>query len=233
MSLGGGGSNDAEEYLAILRGFQFNTDVIEHHHLAGKVLSPPNRLLQVLGLQASKDPRWKIYRILKKRFDCEYSIKTGNITLNFIALNRGDAEQILNYYIGDLRDLLRSREVTIASSAIDSLKEEASRTPDSLLRSELYELIAKQVQRKKMAQVEAEFAFRILDPPAASDKPYSPNVLLDCSIIGFLTALGFAIFVSAQHTSYQHTTEESQVRQSTEAANAERQLRAMTSSTRP
>jgi hypothetical protein len=234
MSLGGSGSNDAQEYIAILRGFQFSITMTQRHRLSGILLKPPQGLLSMLSFRGSTDPRWKIYRILEKRFDCEYSIKTGNVTLNYIARRRGDAELILNYYIEDLRHLLRAREVSIASSAIDSLKEEAESTPDSLLRSELYELVAKQLQRKKMAQVEADFAFRVLDPPAASDRPYSPNVLLDCSIIGFLTTLGFAIFVSAQHTSYQHTTKEWQVRQSTEAANAERQLRAMTSSsTRP
>jgi hypothetical protein len=183
-SIGAGGNNDAEEYLAIMQGFQFNIALSERHHLSAELLKPG--LLSFLYASKPKDLDWAIYRVLKKRFDCDYSIKTGNITLDFEARNRRDAENVLGYYIHDLRDLLRAREISGASSAVDSLKEEANSTPDSLLRSQLYDLVAKQVQRKKMAQVEADFAFRVLDPPAASDKLYRPKVMLDMLLAGML-----------------------------------------------
>jgi Chain length determinant protein len=181
-SIGAGGNNDAEEYIAILQGFQFNLALAESHHLSKELLKPG--LLSFLDV--SKDPNWKIYRTLNKRFDCEYSIKTGNITLSFEAHDRQKAEKILGYYIDDLLDLLRAREVKSASSAIESLEAEASTTPDAVLRTELYGLIAKQVERKKMAQVEADFAFRVLDPPAASDRPYKPWIVVDSTIAGLL-----------------------------------------------
>jgi hypothetical protein len=188
-SIGAGGNNDAEEYIAILRGFQFNLALAESHHLSKELLKPG--LLSFLDV--SKDPNWKIYRALSKRFDCEYSIKTGNITLSFEARDRQKAENILGYYVEDLLDLLRAREVKSASSAIESLEAEASTTPDAVLRTELYGLIAKQVERKKMAQVEADFAFRVLDPPAASDKPYRPLVLLDSMLALVLTAVALSL----------------------------------------
>jgi hypothetical protein len=130
-----------------------------------------------------------------KRFDCEYSIKSGNISLYFQANRRDDAERILGYYIGDLRELLRSREVESTSAAIESLKEEAGATPDPVLRTQLYETIAKQVERKKMAQVEADFAFRVIDPPAASDEHFKPHVKADCFIMMFLTVVGMVFLV--------------------------------------
>jgi len=192
-SIGAGGNNDAEEYIAILQGFQFNVTLSEHHHLSAELLRL--RLLNFLYTSKPKDLDWTIYRILKKHFECDYSIKTGNISLAFEARNRRDAEDILNYYIDDLRDMLRAREISGAASAIDSLEAEANSTPDSLLRSQLYDLVAKQVERKKMAQVEADFAFRVLDPPAASDKPYRPAVVLDTLLAGILAMflIGFII----------------------------------------
>ena len=220
-SLGGGGSSDAEEYIAILRGFQFNVTLSEHHHLSSELLRPS--VLSVLKFWAGRDQRWKIYRTLEKQFGCDYSVKTGNITISFITRDRKDAERTLGYYIDDLRDLLRSREVIGALSAIESMKEEANSTPDSLLRAELYELVAKQVQRKKMAQVEADFAFRVLDPPAASDKPYQPNVPLDCSVIGFLTALAITSFVSLRCRPYEASTLHGPSRQPTEDGYTPRQ----------
>jgi hypothetical protein len=185
-SLGAGGNDDAEEYLAILQGFEFNVTLAERHHLAAELLKPG--LLGFLYSANIDDQQWAVYRVLEKRFDCDYSTKTGNITLSFQSHNRADAEHVLHYYIDDLRDLLRAREISSASSAIDSLKDEANSTPDSLLRSQLYDIVAKQLERKKMAQVEADFAFRVLDPPAASDKPYRPSVLLD-SVFAALFAI--------------------------------------------
>lgn len=199
----GTGSNDAEEYIAILRGFGFNVSLAERHHLAPELLKPWSWPLSLL--LNWKDPDWGIYRALKKRFDCEYSMKTGNITLHFEARKRRDAERILGWYISDLRDLLRAREISGASSAIESLKEEARSSPDAVLRAQLYELVAKQVQRKKMAQVEADFAFRVLDPSAASDRPYSPSVLLDSALAGLLAALGLAVWTAFSPPSGKHS----------------------------
>jgi hypothetical protein len=193
-SLGAGGDSDAEEYIAILQGFQFNVSLAEHYRLSAELLKPG--LLGFLHASKPKDLNWAMYRVLKKRLDYDYSIKTGNITLSFEARDRRDAEKILGYYIHDLRDLLREREISGASSAIASLEAEAKVTPDAVLRSELYELVAKQVQRMKMAQVEADFAFRVLDPPAASDKPHSPWVLADCMLAAFLALIVSVLWVA-------------------------------------
>jgi hypothetical protein len=193
----GAGNSDAEEYIAILQGFQFNVSLAEHHHISGELLKPG--LLGFLLASKPKDTTWAVYRALGKRFDCEYSIKTGNITLYFQAKNRADAEKILGYYIDDLHELLRTREVKSASAAIESLQDEARTTPDVVLRAELYDLVAKQIQRKKMAQVEADFAFRVLDPPAASDLPYKPRVLLDSMIAAFFVSLFAASILLLSH----------------------------------
>jgi len=184
-----GSGNESGEYVAILHGFGFNVALADRHHLKDELLKPG--LLSFLHSK-QKDPDWAIYRALQKRFDCDYSIKTGNLTLKFEAKSRADAERILGYYIDDLMQLMRTREVRDATSAIESLEAEAVSSPDPVLRAQLYELVAKQVERKKTAQVEADFAFRVLDPPAASDQPSKPRVALDAvvaALLGFLCAV--------------------------------------------
>jgi LPS O-antigen subunit length determinant protein (WzzB/FepE family) len=200
-SLSGTDETNTEEYLAILRAYRFNLDLAERHHLARELLPPPGLLheLKVKFLKSTSQPSWKLYRALQDSFDCEASPKTGNITITYIAATQEQAERILGYYIEDLRDLLRSREVNDAGSAVESLQVEANRTADAVLRSDLYDLIARQLERKKMAQVQADFAFRVLDPPAAPDKPYTPTVILDCLLMGFLTAFGYILFILLGH----------------------------------
>lgn len=196
-SLGAGGNNDAEEYIAILRGFHFNVNLARRHKLSDELFKPS--LISVIFGLKPKDPNWAIYRALEKRFDCNYSTTTGDITLYFEARGRQDANRILGYYIDDLRDLLRQREIDGAAAAIESLKGEAGSTADAVLRTELYLLEAKQVQRKKMAQVEADFAFRLLDPPAASDEPYSPRPALDSVAVALLTVILMSLVVAVRN----------------------------------
>src|SRR5262249_12461961 len=132
----------------------------------------------------SKDPRWRAYRRMKKAFSCYYSNQTGNISLYFEAKSPERAQRILGYYVNDLREKLRNQEVQNAESAINSMKAEARTTSDALLQSQLYELIAKQMQQLKLAEVEADFAFSVLEPPIAPDRAYSPSVPLDSALVG-------------------------------------------------
>ncbi len=195
--LGRGGTADAEEYLSILRSFEFNTALAERHHLGPDFLK--RNWMVPSFLEAHRDPRWRIYRALKKRFAGDFSMKTGNITLYYQEKNREKAEQILGYYINDLRALLRAREVTGASAALTSLEDEAATTPDELLRTQLEVLAAKQMQRKKLAQVEADFAFTVIDPPAAPDRPYSPWPLLDGLVAGVLAFIASTLVAVNKH----------------------------------
>jgi hypothetical protein len=190
----GGGPNDADEYIAILNGFSFNTALVERHHLAPELLRP-SPLQNFLDRWSSSNPQWRIYRLVQTRFDCDYSRTTGNMELSYLAVTPSSAERILGYYISDLRDQLRSREINDASAAVASLREEAESTADPMMRSQLYTLEAKQLQRKKIAQVEADFAFRVLDAPAASDKKARPRITLHCIMAGLLAALVSAFFI--------------------------------------
>jgi hypothetical protein len=192
--LGGGGSNDAAEYIAILRGFRFDTHLVLRHHLQDQLREL--RLLDLDPIFGPGDQNWTFYRILDKHFDCDYSMRTGNLTLYFETKDRREAERILGYYIDDLREVLRARQVRDATAAIASLEQEARTTPDAVERTQLYELIARQVQLKKVAQVEADFAFRVLDPPAASDRRYRPAVLLDTVLVAILATLVASIAIA-------------------------------------
>ena len=190
---GGPGADEAQEYMTILQSFAFNTSLIARHHLDGALFKPSSNPL--IAMMEDKDPRWRSYKRMMKWFFCDYSIKTGNITLYFRAQTPAEAETILGFYVDDLREKLRSREVTSAAAAIDSMKAQARETPDALLQAQLYGLIATQMQELRLAQVEADFAFTVLEPPAAPDKPYSPNILLDSAIAGFLALVVSAMWV--------------------------------------
>lgn len=170
FNLAGGGdtASIAERYLSIMNSYVFTTDLIKRYHLER----------QIIGVSSKNAPtvtRWSMHRQLASRFSAEYDYRSGNLLLYFLDSNPDDAQRILGYYLDSLRDKLRNEEVQSAAAAAVSLQDEIRKTSDALLQTQLYELMARQVQREKVAQVQADFAFKVIEPPVVPDNYYAPS----------------------------------------------------------
>ncbi len=199
--LSGGANNDAEEYLTILTSYAFLVRLAEKHHLTGELDALSGRG-GWLGLRKPADPKWRLYQALRRRFDCSYSLKSGNLTLYYKDRSRLQAEKVLGFYVDDLREKLRTQAIQDATVAVDSMKGEAGSTADVLLETQLYELVARQVQQKMLAEAQADFAFKVLEPPVAPDAPCSPTVVFDSVLMSLLTALLLSMGIILPHSPY-------------------------------
>ncbi len=191
--LGGPQAAEAQEHVTILESFSFTTALIRKHHLARELL--PRAEINGGDIANSLDLQWATHDAMRERFEADYSAKTGNLTLTYSDVEPGRAQRMLGYYVDGLRDKLRQREINDSSSAVASLQEEVGATSDTLLAQNLYELMAKQLQRKKLAQVQADFAFTVLEPPIAPLKPYYPRALFTAAVAAAFAALAAAAIV--------------------------------------
>lgn len=187
---GGSGAADANEYVAILNSFAFMRNLIRSHHLLPNLL--PGFVSSPAQFNASRELQWSAYGQLRERFRSSYSVRTGNITLRYEARSPTSAEQVEGYFIHDLREQLRHRQIRDTVAAIDSLREEAERSADPMIESALYQMIATQIQREKLAEVQADFAFMVLEPPAAPYRHSWPPTMMFC----LLAAIGGGGIVS-------------------------------------
>ncbi|HUY18552.1 MAG TPA: Wzz/FepE/Etk N-terminal domain-containing protein [Candidatus Binataceae bacterium] len=172
----------SERDMAILNSFDFTTNLVKRYGLV-------KYLLAGQGEDPGKLTPWRTYLLINGGFNADYDYKTGNLNLSFVDSSRARAQQVLTWYLEALRERLRSQEVQSAASAAKSLEDEISHTSDSLLQSQLYELLARQIQREKLAQVQADFAFKVIEPPVVPDARFSPRVTRS----GIMT--GFVVFV--------------------------------------
>jgi hypothetical protein len=198
--LGGEASNEAQKYLTILNSYAFMITLADKHHLRARLGQSPAR--GWFDLAKKQDSKWHTYRMLQARFYCDFSPRTGNLSLYYRDRDRKEGVNVLGFFINDLRDKLRAEAVQDATSALDSMKQQAQSTPDALLQTELYQLVARQVQQKMLAQAQADFAFQVLEPPVASDRPYSPQIVLDSVVMGFFTAMFLAAVVLLRQSPY-------------------------------
>jgi len=170
----------AEEALEILKSFDFNLALAERHHLKGELMARVSRW------RRGTDPRWDVFRELERRFSCEYSIGTGSALLSYLDPDRTTAERNLGYFIDDLREKLRDEQIRDTTTAAASLESQAQSTSDSILQTQLYVMVAAAMRQQKLAMVDADFAFRVIETPVASDIAYSPSVPLVASFTGIV-----------------------------------------------
>ena len=187
LGMGGAGDNvvTAQRYIAIMQSYDFGVSLAKRYGLAARLggASPGDKL-----------DDWQLHELLNGRFSSDYDYKSGNLTLYFIDPQPARAKAILGYYLDSLRDQLRSEAVSTASAAALSLQEEVRRTPDALLQNQLYELMAHQIQREKLAQVQANFAFKMVDPPVVPDHYYEPSARRAAMLAGALTLFALCGF---------------------------------------
>ena len=186
--------SQAQEYLTILRSYTFNTEVAMKHHLTD-VLLPPDADKPA----TERELKMKLFDILKSRFTVDYSIQAHNLGVHFLDRDPIRAQEVLQYFLDDLRELQRRQTIENAGAAIESLEKEAASTGDSLLRQNLNALVSRQIQRQKLAEVEADFAFKVLEAPVSPDRPYSPRAIINCFLVMMLTPLLMAGFIIIRH----------------------------------
>jgi hypothetical protein len=181
--LQGGGTDTvtlAERYTAIMTSYAFTTDLIAKYHLE-------HNIVDVRSAEAPTVTKWSMHRKITDRFSTDYDFKSGNLTLYFIDPSPAVAQRVLGYYLDSLRDKLRNEEVQSGASAAASLEEEVRKTSDALLQTQLYELMARQIQREKLAQVQSDFAFKVIEPPVVPDDYFEPRARHNALLAGWIT----------------------------------------------
>jgi hypothetical protein len=183
--LSGDEEKDAEKYISIVNSYSFAMEILKRANLSARLIARSwgHRLF---GWPVSK---YRLYEKMDALFDADYSIKMGNVTMTFLDPDPIVAQKVLGDYLKLLRERLRQHEIESSTAAISSLEKEAAATSDAQLQGMLYDSIAKQIQRRGMAQVQANFSFDVIDPPIASDRIYAPKVMLDSALAALLTPL--------------------------------------------
>jgi hypothetical protein len=188
--------HDPDELITILNSYTFTTAMIEAENL-GSSLIDGGGISALLPFLHHKNPSlWGYYRAMSSRFDCENSVRTGNITLTFVHKDPEFAKRVLQLYIDRLRDQLRAHDVAYNKVGAKSLEIEAAAASDPMMRDDLYDLAARQIKKIKTAEANADFAFSVLEKPYTPPYRVKPWVVLDTLFAGIaVPLLMFAILV--------------------------------------
>jgi hypothetical protein len=191
--LEGGGADTvtlAERYTAIMNSYAFTTDLVDKYHLEHNIVG-------VRSPNAPTVTKWSVHTMITDRFSTEYDYKSGNLTLYFLDPSPAEAQRVLGFYLDSLRDKLRNEEVQAGASAAASLEEEVRKSSDALLQTQLYELMARQIQREKIAEVQSDFAFKVVEPPVVPDNYFEPKARHNATLAASITFALVCIWILA------------------------------------
>src|SRR5579863_854076 len=191
-----GGESDmkAEEFIATLQSYDFAVPVIRQNDLQDHLDNSRGYLARLIQPHLTT---WELYKLMIGRLDTQYSANTGNLTLAYEDNDSRTAVRILDLFITALREKVQHRELETARAAATSLLEEADHSADALLRGQIYLMAADQIKQEKLAQINADFAFFVIQSPIAPDRPTRPSVVITVILTGVLTFVLLCLGIAA------------------------------------
>jgi hypothetical protein len=98
---------------------------------------------------------------------------------------------MLEQLVDLMRERLRVRYLRAAKAAIQSIEQQVTESSDMLLVGQLDQLLAQQLQQVGTAELQADFAFVVIDPPVVPDRPHWPQPLIE-ALMALVLAPGVA-----------------------------------------
>ena len=164
-------------------------------NLVKKVHSTQNKAIQQ-NTKANDIPTIDdCLRQLEGIYHIEQDKKLGTIKVSADFYDPVRAAWLLDILLQTLKDYMSTEAIVTAEKNLDILHKELPRTADPILRQKLQTLIAQNLERKVMAKVNREFAFKVLDPPFVPDQKYKPKRTL-IVMVSLVTSLFLGIFLA-------------------------------------
>lgn len=219
VNIGGGEAGKREITLETLKSRRFLTEFIQRHDLKVPLLaskswdaqggqwvinsdlydSEKDTWLAQEADTANPEPSdWQALKAFRGMFNVSENRDSGMVTLTLQSRSPEAARQWLVWLVEDINSTLKEREMADTQRNIAYLEQQLERTSVSGMRQVFYSLIEEQSKTLMLAELDAEYAFKIIDPPAVPDERSAPNraliVILAVMLGGMLST--FAVLVA-------------------------------------
>jgi len=184
VSLGGGTVDAGTSLQAILKDYSFNKTVIEKHGLMTKVSESSQRENMIFAFGFSgfyalfrggevehdsvDEQLYDAYEQLQGVLSLASDTKTGALTLSATTNDRSLAKELVDIYLIELTDYLKTREVEEISNKIKFYKQELAMTQDVELKMQIANLLSSLVQKRVLSNASEYYVINQLIPPTVA-----------------------------------------------------------------
>jgi uncharacterized protein involved in exopolysaccharide biosynthesis len=188
----GSGGRDKEQALATLKSPGFAREFIVSQNLL-PVMYPEKWDAASKSWKAGEKP--PSLEVAVKRFTSsvrrvDEELRTGIITLSVEWYSPQLAARWANQLVERVNERMRLDATRNAERSIQFLNQELAKSPQVELRMAIFRLVEEQVNHAMLANVQREYAFRVIDPAVPPDMRVSPRrtmmVLIGGTLGGFI-----------------------------------------------
>jgi len=170
------------EAIATLRSRRFSEQFIAAHKLASVLFAEDwDQEHERWKVNAQEDipSAWDLF----KRFDekvrkVDEDTRTGLVTVSIEWKDPQLASQWANELVADVNATLRRQAVQESNQAVAYLQDQLKRTSVVELQQVLHRLIESEMKKVILANINKEYAFKVIDPATPPDEPFRPKVLV-------------------------------------------------------
>lgn len=222
VNLGRGEASPAELATEIIRSRQFVGAFIQKHELLvplmaaqewkrttntlvldRKVYDEQNNvwLRKADGMHGATPTAQEAYKVFtNKSLSISRDKETGLYTLAVSHVSPYIAQQWVNWLIEDINEVMRERAIREATRNLEYLSTQLQKTAVADMQAALYQLVEEQTKSLMLAEVQEEFAFKVIDPPVAPISKNQPRRALICvigTLFGGFLGGGFVLTMAA------------------------------------
>jgi uncharacterized protein involved in exopolysaccharide biosynthesis len=120
---------------------------------------------------------------------------TGLVTLSIEWKDPQQAAQWANELVDSVNATMRQRAVEGSNDAIAYLRDQLTRTSVVDLQQVLHRLIESEMKKIILANINEEYAFRVIDPAVAPDEPFRPRIVA-MVVVGMVAGLVLGVIAA-------------------------------------
>lgn len=137
---------------------------------------------------------WQAYKKFKNVLFISKAQDTGLIELSITHHSPLLAQKWAELLIDDLNSWMKEKSLSETKRNIGYLEQQLEKTNISDMRTIFFQLIEEQTKKLMLAEVEVEFAFKIVDPPVVPEEKFGPKRIKMCILVTLLGGfIGFLV----------------------------------------
>lgn len=156
--------------------------------------------------KTENEKTWMGIRALKGILKVSENKKDNSITVSAQFKDPGMAQKIASTTLTELTEHMTAEAKRVAEANKAYLESQINSTADPFIRTNVYGLIARQIQTAMLAEAKENYAFKVIDPPRVPDKKIKPK-RKQMLVIAFVVSLFLGIFLAFAREHFQRNRE--------------------------
>jgi uncharacterized protein involved in exopolysaccharide biosynthesis len=193
-------SDPTAERIAILTSRVFTTELVRENDLLPVLFADEWDAARGAWKVTGDDVPtvWDAYRKFEDIRRVSLDGKTGLVTLSIDWTDPEVAARWVRLHVNGVNRRVQADAVREAERSIAYLMEQVEKTSNVELRATLYNLVEAQTKKAMLARVRDDYAFRVVDPAVAPDKPDRPRrgVIVALAVVGSTLAAVFGALLT-------------------------------------